>query len=477
MTSSTARRRAVVLVGGPAAPYSRAVRIARALAAEGFDVEIAAIAAPGLPEREPVAEARPGTVGEPAADPAAVGRIEIHRYRPRGIWAVLGASEAASGATAAGAAAAAAGATPHGGGGLRRTLRRVARTVGVPVLVARRWLFWPHAVRGWWAALARDLAPADLYHACGSLTIAAALEARRRDRIGPSGGPARVIYDAIDDVAESNEAVALPALVRGRHARTEAAWAHSADAVLAVNDALAARLAARWDLAHPPLVVANLPEPRPSAPGRPDLLRGATGLPAATRVVLFHGRLGPGLGLEEAAEAVVRVPDAALVLLGFGRGMPASHARDRDPRYAGRHHTLAARDPDELLDWVASADVALIPLPPVSINQRLSTPNKLWEALAAGTPVVVVRGLEVMERLVEEHDLGAVAASTDAADLAAAIEAVLDRLVAEGDGWRERIAAVGRERFSWPPAATAYRSLVRSFDSAAAHGRTSGRLG
>jgi glycosyltransferase involved in cell wall biosynthesis len=332
----------------------------------------------------------------------------------------------------------------------------------VPVLVGRRWLLWPHAVRGWWATLARDLAPADLYHACGSLTIAAALDARRRQPIGPSGASARVVYDAIDDVAESNEAVAVPGLVRSRHARIEAAWARSADAVVTVNDALAARLAGRWRLDRPPLVVANLPEPRPPAAARPDLLRGATGLPVATAAVLFHGRLGPGLGLDEAAEAVLRVPGAALVLLGFGRGMATSLARDRDPRFAGRHHTLAARHPDEILDWVASADVALIPLPPVSVNQRLSTPNKLWEALAAGTPVVVVRGLEVMERLVDEHDLGAVAASIDPADLAAAIRAVLDRLATEGDRWRERIATTSRERFSWPAVATAYRSLVRS---------------
>ena len=91
------RRRAVVLVGGPAAPYSRAIRIARALAAEGFDVEIAAIAAPGLPEREPVAPARPD--GRRARAGSVGGRpIEIRRYRPSGPWAILGASEAATAA-------------------------------------------------------------------------------------------------------------------------------------------------------------------------------------------------------------------------------------------------------------------------------------------------------------------------------------------------------------------------------------------
>jgi glycosyltransferase involved in cell wall biosynthesis len=456
------RRRAVVLVGGPAAPDSRSTRIARALAADGYDVEIAAVAAAGLPDREPVRPGAPGSVGEPAPDPARIGGIIIRRYRPTGPWAVLGASDAASGATSA--------ASGRPVRGWRRTLRRGGRSVLEPLLAARRWLFWPHAVRGWWATLAAELEPADLYHACGALTIAAALRARDHAPIGPSGMRARVIYDAVDDVVESNEALGVPAWLRRRQARTEAGWARSADAVLTVNEALASRLAARWGLERPPLVVDNLPEPPPVAAGpdrtRRDLLRGEARLPPSTRIVLFQGRLGPRLGLDEAAEAVLLVPDAALVLLGFGRGMAASHARDRDPRFVGRHVTLPARHPDELLEWTASADVALVPLPPVSVNQRLSTPNKLWEALAAGVPVVVVRGLELMERVVEDHDLGAVAASTAPADLAAAISLVLDRLEADGDGWRDRIAETSRTNFGWPATATAYRALVRDVSSA-----------
>ncbi len=448
-------RRAVVLVGGPAAPYSRAIRIARALAAEGYAVEIAAVAAPGLPEREAVAPAAAGSVGDPAPDPDRVGAIEVRRYRPSGVWAIAGASEAATGAASTGRTS-----MP----GLSRPVRRVVRALALPLLVARRWLYWPHAVRGWWATLARQLAPADLYHACGSLTIAAALAARERAPVGPSGTRSRVIYDVIDNVAESNEALSLPAPFRRRNARKEADWARAADAVVTVNNTLAELLEARWRLDRPPLVVANLPEPWVApdpAASRPDHLRAAAGLPASTRIVLFQGRLGRGLGLDEAAEAALLVPDAALILLGFGRGMAASLERDRDARFAGRHFTLPALHPDELLAWTASADVVLIPLPPVSLNQRFSTPNKFWEALAAGTPVVVVSGLELMERIVVELDLGAVAASTAPADLAAAITEVLDRLAAEGEAWRAHIAATSRDRFGWPGAATAYRALVR----------------
>lgn len=462
MSRTASRRRAVVLVGGPAAPYSRATRIARALAAEGYDVEIAAIAAPGLPAREPVAAARPGTVGEPAPDPSVAGEIEVRRYRPSGPWAILGASEAATAARGVGGNPPTATTTRPGS----RTppWRAPLRAVAAPVLAVRRWLFWPHAVRGWWATLAKELPPADLYHACGALAIAPALAARRRHPRGPSGAPARVIHDAVDHASAGNEAQAAPAFIRRLMARREAGWARAADAIVTVNDALAASLTAAWHPSTAILAVPNQPEPPDPAiiESPPDLLRRATGLPDRMRIVLYQGRLGPGLGLAEAADAVLLVPDAALVLLGFGRGLGESLARDRDERYAGRHVTLPPRPPDELLAWTAGADVALIAAPPISPNQRLSSANKFWEAIAAGTPIIVVRGLDTMAGIIAEHDLGAVAASGAPDDLAAAIGDVLERVGREGPAWRQKIATTGREHFGWPPIAAAYRSLVRS---------------
>ncbi len=41
-----------------------------------------------------------------------------------------------------------------------------------------------------------------------------------------------MIYDAIDNVAESNEALSLPAPFRRRNARKEAEWVRAADAVV-----------------------------------------------------------------------------------------------------------------------------------------------------------------------------------------------------------------------------------------------------
>ncbi len=423
VAAAAAGRRAVVLVGNPAAPYSRSLRIARALADEGFSVEIAAVAADGVPEAE------------------ADDDVSIRRYRPTGPFASMAATyRAAPGPAVA-----------------RRRPLRLVRAVRGAAAALRRWAFWPHTVRGWWTTIAHDLAPADLYHACGSLAIAPALAARERDR--RQGRLSRVIYDAVDDVVNGNNLLGMPSVVRAVIRRRERNWARAADGRTTVNDALSATLAARWGTAAP-VVVPNWPQPLAPGDPRPDHIRAALHLPPTTRIVVFQGKLGPNLGLDEAAEAVLEVPEAMFCVIGFGRGYAASLARDADPRYAGHHATLPAVHPDEIVAWMASADVAILAAPPISENQRLSTPNKFWEAVAAGTPFVVGADLSVMADLVREHDLGVVADSLGPADLGAAVRAVLDVEPAAAAARRERIAAVARERFAWPAAATRYRSLV-----------------
>jgi glycosyltransferase involved in cell wall biosynthesis len=263
---------------------------------------------------------------------------------------------------------------------------------------------------------------------------------------------------------ESNNVLGIPPLIRRMLDRRERGWARGADAHATVNEVFADKAVARWGLARRPTVVPNYPEPWTPPPGAtpPDLIREATGLPAATRICLFWGRLGPYVGLDQAAEAVLAVPDTALVLLGFGRGWERSVARDADPRYAGRHFTLPAVHPDALASWVASADVALCTLPPLSFNQRYTTPNKFLEAMTAGTPMVLGPDLPTMEELLRREDLGRVAASMDPADIAAAIRDILDLPQAERAAWRERISTTARERYSWPIAASAYRDLIDS---------------
>ena len=186
--------------------------------------------------------------------------------------------------------------------------------------------------------------------------------------------------------------------------------------------------------------------------------------------MLFLGKLGRQRGLEMAAEAVVRLRDAALVMLGAGvspQWDESLAAKSREPRFYGRHIVLPPVHPDDVRSWAASADASIIEAPANSLNQRLSTPNKFWESLAAGTPVVIGSGLEVMRDIVEADDLGSVADPADPEDLARALRDVLEQSSADYAAMRDRCLAVSRERYNWETAVEPYLELVARLRSSA----------
>lgn len=427
------RPRAVLLVANAAAPYSRGLRVARSLAAAGFDVEIAAVAEGGHPTEE------------------RDGDVVVRRYAPRGRWVGRAAPPAVPAR------------------GLRRIIIGVHVLLGRVIRPLRRFpaptpdtlmkiLFWPIHVRAWWSNLESELPPADLYHAFGILTIDVAnrLAARARE----AGFAGVVVYDVIDVILDSNNYADLPGPILAWYRWKERRWAKRADAIVTVNEPIADHLVRIWQLATRPTVLLNC-QPRWTPPvPRPDLIREVTGIPADRRIVLWLGRLGRERGLDEAAAAVLRLDDAAFVMLGWGPWADELRARDRDPRYAGRHFTLPPVHPDQVAAWTASADVSIIAVPANSLNQRLSTPNKFWESLTAGTPIVLGRDLEVMQAILEADDLGRTADPSDPADLARALAEVLDQGPEPLAAMRERCLRVTREVYSWERAAVLYLELV-----------------
>jgi len=320
--------------------------------------------------------------------------------------------------------------------------RRSTRT---PITEARRIL--AVARRAGRQARAAEAADdgADLYHAMGflALPVASRLAGARR---------APFIYDARDLYVESNNIARLPAPARWLFTQRERAWARRAAAVLTVNESCADYLERRLGVPRPAVVMNGQPAWTPPDPW-PDLLRARLGLPPDRRVVLYHGGFMRDRGLQELIDVIAGPDfgDAALVLMGSGPIEAELRARAAEPAAAGRGHFLPPVPPDELLAWVASADVGVMVNQPRTLNERLSTPNKLFESLAAGLPVVSSDFPERRRIIVDDPDgpLGAVCDPTDPASIAAAIRSVLDLPPAEHAALRSRIAHAARTRYAW----------------------------
>lgn len=315
----------------------------------------------------------------------------------------------------------------------RAPLRR-----GLEILAYRR------RVGPWTEAVLAAAPKADVFVAKALVALPVVAEAARR-RHG------RYVYDVADLHVESGRLARLPRPLKAWVRRREAGWVRGAAALLAVTPAMADEVARRFGVS-PPAVVMNAREPwRPSATiERSPALAEAAGVAPDREIVLYQGAFRPDQGLEllfdTLAEPVVASRPVTAVFLGFGP--LEARLRAAAVSYPERVAVLAAVPSDELLRWTAGADVAFIGAPPVTRNQALTTPNKLFEAVMAGVPVVVATGTYTAE-LVREHDLGRVVDPWTPRALGLAIAGLLDEAADARAGRRERIRAVALGQLNW----------------------------
>jgi glycosyltransferase involved in cell wall biosynthesis len=254
----------------------------------------------------------------------------------------------------------------------------------------------------------------------------------------------RLVYDIYDFYVDSHY---VPGPVREFVRRLELWFAEHADGVIIVDrsrlpqlgDARPRRLA----------VVYNTPEP----PAGDAQQLHAPRVPGSLRVA-FVGLLSAERGLMQAIEVLRRHPEWHLELAGYGGDVERVAAAARALPNATFHGQVKY---DRCLALSGAADVLFATYDPAVPNHRMSSANKLFEAMMLGKPIVVARGTG-MDRIVEEHDIGFVVPYGD-------VDA-LERAFAEVSAWddAQRAAVARRCRAAY----TEHFSSERMFERTAA---------
>lgn len=310
------------------------------------------------------------------------------------------------------------------------------------------WLaMWRFGNLGWAREAAREAGPADVYHGHDLTGLPAAIFAREMH-----GGTARVVYDSHELFVTSGAVVGRPSWAVAWLARREREWAATADALVTVSVGYATELGPR--LGKDEVVVVHNCPPRPVGDlVRSDAIREAAGIPAGARIVLYHGGLRPGRGVRQLAEAMLEpgLEAVHLAFLGFGPSRDEAEGLAAEPRFGGRIHVLGPVPPMDVVRWVASVDVAAMPIQAHSLSYYLSTPNKMFEAFAAGVPVVAsdFPGMRGIVNEDPDRPLGELCDPADPASIGRAIRKIVEL---SPDAWAElaarcRQAAV--ERWNW----------------------------
>jgi glycosyltransferase involved in cell wall biosynthesis len=205
---------------------------------------------------------------------------------------------------------------------------------------------------------------------------------------------------------------------------------HSASAVITVCDSIAVLLERQFQSPRPIGVIRNIPPlARGAGPARkPRELRWLLGLSPDTRILLYQGGVGPSRNLEPVIRAMALVPGAALVLRGPGMHLYGRHYLDLAAQ-AGCRSRVFCLPPVPSADVVVEARAADFGLwtllSDVGLNFRLALPNKIFEYLAAGLPLLVA-DLPEARRIVQRYGVGLCFDPDDPAAIAAAVNRLAD---------------------------------------------------
>jgi glycosyltransferase involved in cell wall biosynthesis len=146
--------------------------------------------------------------------------------------------------------------------------------------------------------------------------------------------------------------------------------------------------------------------------------------------------------------------------VGDGPKREALEARAAAAPHGDRVRFPGPATPDEILPLTASADVSVMPVQGSTLNHRLNTPTKLFDAMGAGTPVVA-SDLPGMALIVRETGCGVLCDPTSPADIARAIREVVDAPPERRAAFRDAGLRAARTTYGWD---RQVRTLIDLYD-------------
>jgi glycosyltransferase involved in cell wall biosynthesis len=166
----------------------------------------------------------------------------------------------------------------------------------------------------------------------------------------------------------------------------------------------------------------NLPMKKPDAikTSRTDL-----DLPIDKKIIVLQGAgINVDRGAEEAVLAMQFLNDHLLLIIGSGDVIDQLKEMVTELNLADKVKILGKKPYDEMMKYTACADLGLSLDKDTSLNYRFSLPNKLFDYIQVGTPVLV-SNLPELAKVVTENGVGELLESHDPKVLADQIERML----------------------------------------------------
>ena len=241
----------------------------------------------------------------------------------------------------------------------------------------------------------------------------------------------------------NTEIVGLNPISKGIWKAVEAFCIRAADAVFTINESISLWLSEKYRIPRPE-ILHNVPY-RHKVPERKNL-RKMFGIPPDTKLLLYQGSMHPSRGVLTILRILPRIQNAALIIIGdeYQYRELLSRHRTTVPENV---HVIHFVPYQELPAYTAGADLGLYLLENSCLNYYYSLPNKLFEYLSAGLPVVASDFPE-HRRLVAGYHCGVLVDEKSDEDVIGKI----NRLIQDGRAYREmsrNARRITQEIFNW----------------------------
>jgi len=269
---------------------------------------------------------------------------------------------------------------------------------------------------------------------------------------------APLVFDAHEIYYEQD---VLAARVRRRLKRAEKRYAPRMDLFITVNEGLADCFRkTHGDLNY--LVLMNCAD-RAGGINREASrrrLREMAALGESARIVLYQGWISAERNLDTLVRAAKSLPpDAYLCLIGYGEYQQDLERIVEGESLADRVRFLGRVEPGDILALTAGADVGIIPYLPIDLNHLHCSPNKFFEYVQTGVPMVT-HDLPFFRGMNDKYGVAATGDLSSAGGMASAINGLLNDA--------NRLAAMrgsclkAAETLCWE---TESRKLIRAYES------------
>ncbi|RJQ52756.1 MAG: glycosyltransferase [Actinobacteria bacterium] len=255
---------------------------------------------------------------------------------------------------------------------------------------------------------------------------------------------AKLVYSSDELCLERNGFDRKPSWLRALYGAYERFFIRRADVVISTDRYRGKELARRYPGIRPIIVrnVSELVKPMPKKAALPELK--GRGL----RLMIYQGLLSKGRGLEQAIHSLEQLEDFALLIVGYGPLEAELRMLAEELRVSDRVVIREAVPFNKLVKYTAAADAGLVLIQDVCRSYYLCAPNKFYEYMMMGVPVVASDFPE-MRDVIAQHPVGVLV--EDPSNSRSLVRAVR-KMFADEDAYRDMrktAREVALKRFNW----------------------------